>query len=244
MSDHDKKRLGIIERCKKLRAMTMERGASEQEALAAMVMLERLVAEYNIGVSELELRADAQHCITDGLVSLRSDQSDWRRLAISIERLYGTIAWLEEENSDLLGLGFNIKQIVLKFYGYPADVAGSIATLAICSTAIDTELAAAKIRGKRKQDSFELGMTDRLRERIKEMRLRRQGAALQPGALVVLKEKIVKEQFMEMGIELKRSREDRPAPDAGAYAAGRVAGSRVGIDQSVTAQARQIGNRS
>lgn len=237
-----KSRASIIERVKKLRQMTTERGASESEAMQAMALCEKLIAEFNIEQSELEIRADAKNCITDGLTSFRAKQEDWSKLAISIEKLYGTIAWMEWAEDDALDLGFPIKTISVKFYGFPLDVQGSITTLAICSTAIDTALAGLKRVGKGKKTSFELGMTQRLRERIKELRERRRGPVQAPGALVLLKEQLVKQEFINAGIDVGNCKRyniaDLPK-DAAYYAAGKAAGDRVPLNEAVSGQSQR-----
>lgn len=242
-TEADTKRAAIIARAQKLRAMTTERGASEAEALAAIQALSRLVAEYNLSASELEIRADAKHCIKDALVSVRSAEGSWSKLGIGIEKLYGTICWLEEEQGDFLGLGFEIKSISIWYYGFPADVAGSITTLTLCSIAVDQALAEMPKRsGAAKRKSFELGMCDRLRERIREMRSRQTGPVQAPGQLVLLKDKLVREEFGKLGIALHRAPSRDVARDQAAYAAGQARGGQVAIDRSIGAQRRSIGH--
>lgn len=230
------KREVLIERCRKLARMTTERGASEAEALAAASFLQRMVQEHGIAMSELEVRADAKNCVKDAYVCLRSSQPGWLQVCISIEKLYGTIVWVERSVEDVLGLGFEVESLSIVYYGFPVDVAGSIATLAICAQAVETELARLPRRAKKlERESFELGMSHRLRDRIREMRVRSMNdfAAASKGALVVLKEKLVKEEFDKMGVRLNQATTADRKLDPKSYAAGQAAANGVALDSRV-----------
>lgn len=237
----DPKRESLIERCRKLGRMTTERGATENEALAAAAALSRLVSEHSISQSELQVRADAQNCVKDALVSLRNKESGWSKVAINIERLYGTICWLDKKSEDVLGLGFETETTSVVFYGFPLDVAASICTLAIIGTALDTSLEALGRVRRDVRDSFEVGFCDRINERLREMRQQRSDAFrnASKGALVVLKDQLVKDEFAKTGQVLRRSRKDNPVRDQSAYAKGKAAGSAVALDPQVANNQRR-----
>lgn len=233
------KREALIERIRKLQRMTTERGATEGEALQAAALAQRLIAEHNIAASELSIRADAKSCIKDAFTVIRSSKPGWTQLCIAIEKLYGTICWLERKDEDLLGLGFEVETFSAVYYGFPVDVAGSIATLAFCSIAIDTEIGNLPKRTKKlERESFELGMVQRLRERIKEMRSRAYQEAKGSGALVVLKEQLVKEEFDKLGQKLYYQKIKDRKLDRASFVAGQRAGSGVALDSKISGQSQ------
>lgn len=229
------RRDALIERIRKLQRMTTERGASEGEALAAAAIAARLIAEHEVGMSELEVRADARNCIRDGYVCFRVAQPAWTRVAISIEKLYHTICWIERKHEDVLGLGFETEVLEIVYYGFPLDVAGSIATLAIVAQALEGELLRLPKRlGTLKRQSFELGFCDRVRERLREMR-ERSTAAHASGTLVLLKDQLVREEWEKLGMKLlRRAAPDREV-DREAYAKGKLSGGAVALDTRIAA---------
>lgn len=60
------------------------------------------------------------------------------------------------------------------------------------------------------------------------------------GALVVLKDQLVKEEFGKLGQKLHRVADRATVRDAAAYAAGQRAGDRVALDRQVGAERRRI----
>lgn len=232
------KRDAAIERIRKLQAMTTGRGASEAEAMMASARISALRTEYDIAESEISIRADAKSCIKDALVSVAQDEPGWRRVAINIEKLYGTICWLEQTREDLFELGFNVSVTRIVYYGFPLDVAASVATLALIGMALDSELTPERMRGKGRgyRGSFTEGFCDRINARLREMRSRASQAFAQAskGALVVVKEQVVKSEFEKLGRKLYRSQHTNSARDGAGYAAGQAAGQRVGLDAQVS----------
>lgn len=234
----------LIEKLRKLQRMTTERGASEAEAAHAAAMYHKLVLEHQIASSELEIRADAKNCIKDSYTVIRSKRAEWDTLAIGIEKLFGTICWMEQTREDLLGLGFEVETISIVYYGFPVDVAGSIATLSVCALAMEQAIAELPKRGLKKieRESFEIGMAKRIRERLSELRKISQNEIKGQGALVVLKDQLVKDEFSKLGQKLYRSAVRERSIDGASYAKGYAAGNAVNIGaQSIrTGQARRL----
>lgn len=230
------KRDALIERIRKLQRMTTERGASESEAMTAAAFAARLITEHGVEQSELSLRMDAKSCIKDSLISINAKEACWQKIAVGVERLYGTICWLESKKEDLYELGFETEITSLVFYGFPLDVAASIATTAMISVALDTELASAKRKAKGWKQSFEIGFCERVNERLREMRARASEAFrnASKGALVVVKEQVVREEFDKLGQKLYRTRPQNTVKDQAGYAAGQAAGARVGLDSKIS----------
>lgn len=231
-------RTALLERIRKLQRMTTDRGAGEHEALQAAAIAARLINEHQVSQSELQIRLDAKHCIKDALTYIGKDPAAWRRVAISIERLFGTICWVEQSKEDPFEMGFTVDVASVVYYGFPLDVAGSIATLAIIAQALDTGLESQGRVAKVKRESFEIGFCDRINERLKEMRQRSQNAFREAskGALVVLKDQLVREEFSKMGVKLRRSSRSHKTVDSEAYSKGRASGGIVGLDPRVSGQ--------
>lgn len=230
----------IIERIKKLQRLNTQRGATEAEALTAASLAQKLILEHNITQTELSIRVDAKNCIKDAFVSIRAKQPSWTRVAINIERLYGTICWMERKMEDVLDMGFEVETVQVVYYGFPVDVAGSIATLSIIALALETELEGLPRKTKSiARKSFEIGFCDRINERLKEMRQRSSDAFrnASKGALVVLKEQLVQEEFNKLGVTLTRSKTSNTSIDANAYRAGRNAGNGCALDTRVQGRA-------
>jgi len=232
----------IIEKVRKLSRMTIANGASEQEALLAAAHLERLIAEYDIAQSELTIRADAQGCLLDEFVDSSDRQTPWMTCASALSKLFSTRCYFETRQEDIFDLGFLVTVRAVKFFGFQTDVAACLAMCAIVKSAIDTEstrfarsLRESKSKPARVQ-SFELGMADRISDRLEEMALtqkRIRGESTGTG-LIVLKDQLVTQQWAEQmrGLRLRPTQLIR-VKDMGAFSAGRVVGGAVSLARSI-----------
>jgi hypothetical protein len=231
---NNSQRESIIDRIRKLSKMTTERGCSESEALTALEMANRLIAEYDIEQDELTIREDARGCIKDEFIEIKSVIGEWTRVMGAIQSLYNCKVWFQSREDDLLGIGLVMKLKVVNIYGFPTDVAAALAMTSICHTAIATESERwgkeNRIRSAKRHADFQAGMAIRLAERIREMK---PTANLATGtSLMVLKDQLVKDEFAqycrEQGLHL-RPRTARRINDQAAFASGKAAGNRVDL---------------
>lgn len=97
----------IIEKIKKLLNMTQENGASENEAMVAALRAQKLMAEYNINVADIETSDDSMTIIEESFVCGKGDK--WKvRLAAIIAKNFRCKTYL-----------INKSEVV--FYGYESD---------------------------------------------------------------------------------------------------------------------------
>lgn len=250
MSNRD----SIIDRIRKLRRMTEEAGASENEALMASAQIAKLVALYNIDESELRLRADAIGMVDDSY-SMPGPVSHFHTLVCRpIARFTRTkLRWRTVEE-DVFDLGTPEPWTYVKFYGYPLDVEASVALSAICQTSIVTEserweranpmeklstrrrsaVEAWEQERRNRKLSFFYGMCERLGERIESF--------IPPPStstgtsLVLLKDELVEEHYRKhldekgLGLRVSPIADISLHPDA--YRAGIDAGSRVDLGRN------------
>lgn len=230
-------RNAIIERIRKLQRMTTQAGCTEAEAALAAQRVAELMTAHNVTIDETTLRTDAQGMLQDFLVCVRDNDDAWLNIAVPIRKLFGTRCWYSTHSEDALGLGIYTNTIHLNFFGYPVDVAASIALAQICIAAINTESAifAESLRGRkntRRSDTrdFRIGMADRLAQRIREL-IPANGGAGTGTALIVLKNQLVTAEFAKLHLHLGKGKAQR-AVNAEAYALGSAKGANIDLNQA------------
>jgi len=241
MTDSPNRRDSMIERVRKLSRMTIANGASETEASMAASKMAALIAEYDIGQSELTIKVDAQNCVLDEFIDSSSRRTPWTNAVGSISKLFGVRCYFEPRSEDLFDIGVSMEVYVARFYGFPTDVAAAIGMCTIIHNAIghESDLFVANIKGKRAmlaaRESFELGMADRLKSRIMELVVAKTPMS-QGRGLIVLKDQLVTDQWAqkarELGLRL-RPAQSIAIRDRGAFAAGHVKGGSVALNQAV-----------
>ncbi len=236
------KRDSMIERVRKLSRMTTAAGASEAEAQMAATHMARLIAEYNIGQTELTVKVDAQHCIMDEFMDASTRRTPWSTTCRAVAELFSVRYYFTNRLEDLFDIGVPVSTFVVVVYGFPTDVAATLGMFQIIHNAIshESDIFWAGLKGRQSskvaaRESFELGMANRLAERLKEIKLAQTPASAGRG-LMVLKDQLVTDQFAAMlktkGMRLgtARSLEIR---DRGAFAAGHVKGGAVSLQPGV-----------
>lgn len=236
----------IIARARKLSAMTIANGCSEAEANRAAELLAKLMAEHNLSQDETSVRDESLHCETHTITAIADSAADWKSARIAINQLFGTKSFTRRDTSDVLGLGFAVNVVYIKFFGLPADAVAALSMAEIVQSAINTEAIAwskqARTTAQYKLRSFRLGMSDRLAERINE--LRPIVNANTGTALMVLKDQLVTKQFAKHFGKLRNSR-GISAADANAYAAGQQRANSVSLggQGTITSGPRRLAAR-
>jgi hypothetical protein len=225
----DNQRASIIDRARKLAAMTIANGCSEAEATLAATKLAQLIAAHDLTQDELAIRRETAACEFGELVLMEDSFNDIMDVQSAIGLLFTTKPFFRRVREDYLGIGSMQDLTKVKFFGTPTDVAASIAMMEICTTAINTEAVAwtRANAASRKRDykhalqSFRVGMAMRLAERVKEL--------IQPSTgrgLIVLKGQLVMDEWAKQNIKLRAARHTVPA-DARAWGAGQSAANNV-----------------
>lgn len=231
-------RSSIIAKIQKLRAMTTEAGASENEASMAAAAIARLMAEHNISQTEASIRSEAASCHRTHFHVMADAPLEWREYTVgAIRKLFTIQTWRETVQEDLLDLGTPQKLIKFSFFGLPADVAAAVALSEIIHLAITAEvfkelqtLKARRLKAPERKDwlrSFRIGMAVRLSERIKALI-----PAPQPSTgtgLMVLKSQLVTAEFAKLGINIGPGRMVPVEVHPQGYAQGQASANRVDL---------------
>ena len=218
----------IKARIRALSNKTVENGATEAEAMAAMAKVGELLELYNLNLSETFIAET--DCIKKTLpypTSLKSRPS-WAYLSGHVANFTGTRTW----TSDHLRL-FN-------FFGMPEDVELAIFLMEVIYRAIENETRRFTkspsyqlcSNRRRATTSFKVGLAQRLAERL--VKPVKAAAASTGTALVVLKEQKVVDSYNALGMKLKPWKNSTRVRDHHAYSAGRAAGDRVNLNRPLT----------
>jgi hypothetical protein len=239
----------IARRVRGLLSKTVENGCSEQEAMTAATMARRLMDQYRLSQTDVEIEAEP---IADELIDRPTPQG-----AAAVDHcLWGIDAYCGVKTwfSSSYGTGKRIRKI--RMLGLKPDVEMGAYLYKMLASAIETETnrymaeVKAAIRSgerpwldstgtRRESSTFQVQMAYRINQRLKDM-----AKALEPTAmtatgtaLVVVKDHAVSAAFGKLGIKLTGgssgmsswSGSNRSAADA-----GRAAGDRVNLSHPVT----------
>lgn len=241
LSELDRIKLKI----KALANKTVENGCSEEEAMSAMQGVGRLLLQYNLTMSELDVRQTP--CRT---VEIKTEGSRHRivNCIMSIGVFTDTKPWFQN---------FGRNHTTYSFFGQEHDLDMAQYLFKVCKAAIDGETRRYKGTkdyrdnggGRSATVSFQHGLTDKLCQRLREMK-REENAELQAReaeqraeqakagtagststALVVLKKQLVEQEFKVHGPRLRNVRSTRAVRSRSAYGAGSAAGDRVNLSR-------------
>jgi hypothetical protein len=233
----DTKRESVITKVRALRAITVENGATEAEAQSAAAKVDQLLRDYEINLSETEVRQ--MECIKV-MVSLpkAGKQAPINNGLLAIARFCDCKVWYDSD--ELTG------ETQLAVFGFETDVVVYEYLYYLIQRAIERETGSftmlnfeynqmSKFHQRQARDSFSLGLVDRVGERLKEMRNHRDQWHKQATgtSLVVVKSAQVQDEFDKLNLDLRKSKTRRTAGDAAAFSRGRSAGDRVGLNKGV-----------
>lgn len=230
----------VLDKLAKLRSMTMERGASEAEALMAAQMMRKLMDEHNLTQTDLEIHESPMTDETfDRPYGFRDEGADYCWLGIQKYcgvRFFYTMRY-EQKFGDPFGSAEKVK--LIRIFGLKPDVEMAFYLYEIIAEAMerDSEAYVRKHQPTKKrlmQKSFTQGMAARINARLVEM-----AKALEPvaktasgSALVVVKTAAVEEAFNKLGVNLK-TQVSHVKTDANAWWGGHAAGDKVNLNRPV-----------
>lgn len=212
---------------KALLAKTIENGATEHEAMAAMAKARQLMDAHNIGQTEVEVRAEGfEKWLRDDVA--RDEKEIFDCLWAGIAALTETRIWSAQ-------ISYGRRADVL--FGAAGDVAFAkwltealVATVRREVVAFLQSLPAGsnKVLCRR---SFVAGMGSRMTERMKQEAAASRQATAQAstgrGLVVVNKQALVNAELARQGVKLGASRSRGRRLDQDSVAAGKAAGSRA-----------------
>lgn len=236
MNDDSRKKL--INRIQALQQKTVENGCTEEEALSAASMAARLLDEY--GFSQDDIRNDADP-ITEFTYIGKNKQ------------LHGVVFVINGvmDFCDCKALTFKVfdksslkVQSVVKIIGRESDATLATYLLYLFHSAFNREwksfvhkIGSVSYASARK--SFDIGMSNRICERLREMKRNRnayvdQASGKSGYSLVVVKNAAVTEEFAKRYPHTKTTRTSYVVTSY-AYMAGRDAGNKVSINTGIGA---------
>jgi Protein of unknown function (DUF2786) len=228
----------LLQRIQALRAKTVARGCTEQEALAAAEKVAELLDRYGLSLGELELRA--QPCEGIGIETNRRRFAPIDTCVPAIAAFFECRVWVEHAK------GTTLRYV---FFGLRGDVAAAQYLYEMVERAFDTETAAfragevyARMEGERRSasHSFQVGLATGIYSKLHELRSARDEHRRSASGrdLVPVKAAVVDEEVEKLGLDLHvRSVGRRRQVITDAYAEGEAAGQRFEYVPAVAAAA-------
>jgi hypothetical protein len=247
-SERDK----IKERVAKLLNMTLNRGATESEAMTAAEKAAELMAHYDIEASELSIRSTRA---IQQIATVRKYGN--MNIAVPCSRhvaqLCDCMYWLSREtdprDADLPTV-WQRQMGAVVFFGLPEDAEVAAYLFDLITNAIAAEIEIYKahkdyqhevengVNGRTAITSFINGMEETINARLDVLRDEKHQAVEQATgrSLVLVKKAQIEEDFAATGIRLVNGGGSyRGEGSAGASASGRAAGGRVSLSAGVGA---------
>lgn len=227
-------RQDVIDKINAFLNMTVERGASENEALKAAKHAAALLAEYDLTFADLTETME-----TTGKADVFTFRDDLARFMHALAEAIGELCAVEV-------LIYGPGKGMIKIIGSPVDVDFGRYLSAICLRAIEeqAEKAArdyALLRSnvkRRHVESVLQGMAHRLSERIRELAWARRSAM--SNAIVVAKEDIIAKTVEDLGIKVKVIPFRERGVDPETYKKGIESANKVPLNNAVNARNQEV----
>ncbi len=221
-------------RIQAIRSKTTENGCTEHEAMAAAAKVAELLDQYDLSLTDIEIRQD---------ICERVEYETWRKNSGPLDgcvpviaEFTDCIAWQEANQ-------FGERRYV--FFGRHGDVTIAHYICGLIQQAMDTELlrfrATTGYLGYRQSnrrkvsDSFLLGMANSISANLQGMKAQRDESSRATGRdLVVVKAALIEGELAKLGISLRTLRTKHRMVAKDAYHSGHAAGERVVINPGIT----------
>jgi len=223
----------IKNRIRALAAKTVENGCTEAEALSAMEMVGKLLNQYNLSMTQVELEAEEYK--THNIDTGRKQRHAVYFCLSAVAKFTSTKVWL---NRTRTGLKYS-------FFGQESDVLMAKYLYSLIVTAIDSETSRFKksdswifaTNRKGASTSFQMGMVTRISQRLKQMAFENSkelNNARGNNSLVLLKNQLVENAYNDqIGIKMRKETATSRTTDGYAYYAGKAAGDKVNLTRPV-----------
>jgi hypothetical protein len=228
----------VLARIQALRAKTVDRGCTEEEAIAAAEKVAELLDRHGLSLSEVELKDQA--CEGFGVGTGRRRFGPVDSCIPTVGMFCDCRVWSEKAANG------EIRHV---FFGLPADVAGARYLYELIERAFATEtelfkrseLYAEHRSGDRRSatQSFQTGLAHGIARKLHELRQRR-GETMRTETgrdLVPVKEAVVEEELAKLGLRFQTRGSGRGRHVLrDAYEAGHEAGDRFEYRPGITGQ--------
>lgn len=211
----------IIAKIKALMAKTIEAGATEAEALAAMSKAHELLAKYQLTLSDLDLRAEGTQQVTGQIDARQIIRYVAKQVALYCDCRVWSNSQLRQIN--FLGLASDAQ--------FAHWLASSL-TAFVQRQMVNWQLEVASCTMRELED-FQMGIVHRINERLKAENARKMQRDLtgQSNALVVVKNAMVQEAFSALGMSFTPSKKLRYNTATSAFQQGRAKGDEVNFNR-------------
>lgn len=237
---NDAKRERILDKIRKLQAKTTTMGCTEAEALSAAQAIGRLLDEYGLTLTDVELQTT--ECVEDSVLSpFVTNRHPIRYCQRAISRYCHTSCFFLQKPIDDAELTWRTAYF---FFGLPHDVEVAVYLTQVIMVAFDRESLGFKrtpdyleLTSAAKREalkSFRHGMARRISQRLNELRAAREEDLRATGRdLVQVVGAVVSRSFAQAYPHLRTARYQERPYDALAYDQGMAAGGRVGLRPGV-----------
>lgn len=222
------KRDSIIKKIQLLKEKTVSNGCSEAEAMSAADKISQLLNEYDLSMSEVELKSQVfqtGELEVDG--SIRKPIHD---IVATIGIFTDTKVWYNKKD----------KKFVYSFFGSKNDVDFAHYLFNLLSNSMDFEYKKFQktaeykaIGGRVARSPFYKGMSVRLSQRLKEMKQTIKNTNDEKGLVLYDKMGLVKQKFNELNIKLKKESKKISISNSDAFYAGKKAADNITINKGV-----------
>jgi uncharacterized membrane protein len=227
----------VKERIRKMASMTISAGASEAEANFAMIKVGELLDQYNLSMSEIEVRAE--NCIPMVCGTGKLKLAQHAVFTFSLARFCNVKCWSQKRP----------KEWTFVFFGLESDVQMASYLFQVIDRAMATEVTRYKqtaeykfadVHRKRLSNSFQNGFAYRIHERLWKLAAQaEQARAANPvvssstALVIVAKEQHIEEEFKKTGTKLRMRYNATRTTEYGSANAGRAAGDKVNLGRPV-----------
>jgi len=236
----DAKRQQILDKIRKLQSKTTTLGCTEAEALAAAQAVGRLLDEYGLTMTDVELQTTT--CVADSVLSpFVTNRHPIRYCLRALSGYCHTAYFFRQQPIDDDRATW---RTAYYFFGLPHDVEVAVYLTQVIMAALDREAGSFKRTPDYRQlpsahkrealKSFRYGMAQRISARLYEMKAARDRDLQATGReLVQVVGAVVAKAFAQTYPDLRTVRYQERPYDAAAFDQGKAAGGRVGLHPGV-----------
>jgi hypothetical protein len=230
---------------KALAAKTLDNGCTEHEAMTAATKVGELLEQYNLSMSECDVRQE--RCIQKQVgLSTAKWQANYSFI-MTLAKFCDLKIWSGRTGKFSDDLTKYNRERTITFFGLEPDVEMAEYLTNVILSAMRTSAKEYKQtdcyqshhKKSKATRGFKIGFSDRIVERLQMMQTEKNLRAKSTGgtALIVLKGQLVNDEFEKLGMKLRTSYSYRRASYSGqAYAKGLVKGNSVNLSRPVSNQ--------
>jgi Protein of unknown function (DUF2786) len=222
-------REALLDKVRALMAKTVGAGCTEEEALSALAKARAMMDAYEISDEELTLTKEEKAILRREPSGTKDHHRIKWFLIEAVSQFCGCRAWRDRDRT-------------LVFCGLPSDAQFATWLLDTLAAFVQAELVdhlmGSVAEGRERKQviaGFVLGCTERINQRLKELREQPTSSATPNAkALVVAQGAAVKAKMDELGITLRSCSSSCGAFDESSYGAGKAAGDRASFGRPVS----------